>query len=117
MGGSIMTPEKYRDVGMSIARGIGTTAAKMPAGTFLIAAMGSLAASAALRWAGKKSLAIVVGELMPTILLFTLYRKTAHRMAWPPFQQELRPGSPRWEGPPQEPVTNASAAATPGVPL
>jgi hypothetical protein len=112
-----MRSQKQNKVTAAVVRGIGTAAARMPAGSFLLAALGSLAASAAFRWAGKRGLALVAGELIPTFLLFSLYRKMAPRMSWPGFQHELRPGSAKWEGPSEEPAANVSAAATPGVPL
>jgi hypothetical protein len=48
---------------------------RLPSSAFLTAAIGSMAASALLRWAGKKELALFIGEWVPTILIMGVYNK------------------------------------------
>ena len=49
--------------------------AKLPSSGFLAAAVGSMAVSAILRLAGKKEMALFIGEWVPTILILGVYNK------------------------------------------
>jgi hypothetical protein len=110
-----MKADIEKEIGSTLVRAAERAASTLPSSTFLIAAVGSLAASAVLRWAGKKGFAMVVGELIPTLVLVTLYRKFAAGMSSSSSRRGL-PGA-RGEGLPQQAAANLSAAATPGVPL
>ena len=48
---------------------------QLPSSGFLAVALGSMALSAVLRLAGKKELALFIGEWVPTILIMGVYNK------------------------------------------
>jgi hypothetical protein len=52
----------------------------VPSGAFLTAAIATMATSAVLRWAGKKELALFVGEWAPAILVMSVYNKIAKQI-------------------------------------
>jgi hypothetical protein len=58
-----------------IARTIEEQTAKLPSDTFLWAALGSMAVSAALQIAGNQKTSIFIGQWAPSFLLLGLYNK------------------------------------------
>jgi len=71
MEGTFTTPHTEGPV----ARRIEEETSRIPSDTFLWAAVGSIAASAALRAFGKGEAAIFVGQWAPTLLILGLYNK------------------------------------------
>ena len=59
---------------------IETHTKKVPSGAFLTAALATMATSAVLRWAGKKELALFIGEWAPAILVMGVYNKMVKHM-------------------------------------
>ena len=59
-----------------VAESIERITAKLPSDIFLWAALGSIAASLAIRMAGNKEDAIFVGAWAPTFLILGTYNKT-----------------------------------------
>lgn len=59
----------------SVARAIEYQTAKLPSDTFLWAAVGSIAASLALRLMNKRDESLFVGQWAPTFLVLGLYNK------------------------------------------
>jgi hypothetical protein len=68
-----ITPPEHEE-GM-VARAIEQQTAKLPSDIFLWLAAGSIAASAALKMAGRDKDAIFVGQWPPTFLILGLYNK------------------------------------------
>jgi hypothetical protein len=58
-----------------VARTIEEQTAKLPSDTFLWAALGSMAVSAALQIAGNKKTSLFIGQWAPSFLLLGLYNK------------------------------------------
>jgi len=58
-----------------VAKTIEHETAKLPSDTFLWLAIGSMAASAAFKIAGKSQEAVFVGQWAPAFLLFGIYNK------------------------------------------
>ena len=58
-----------------VAKAIEEQTAKLPSDLFLWAALGSIAVSASLRMAGKKSASTFVGQWVAPFLLFGIYDK------------------------------------------
>jgi hypothetical protein len=58
-----------------VARSIEEQTAKLPSDLFLWAALGSVFASAALQFAGRRGGSLFVGQWAPTILVLGLYNK------------------------------------------
>jgi fatty acid desaturase len=58
-----------------VARSIEQQTAKLPSDTFLWAAVGAMAGSAAMQIAGRQHLSLFVGQWVPTLLLFGVYTK------------------------------------------
>lgn len=58
-----------------VARSIEQQTAKLPSDTFLWAALGAMAGSAALQIAGRQHLSLFLGQWVPTMLLFGVYNK------------------------------------------
>src|SRR5258707_10799070 len=58
-----------------IAGAIESQTSQLPSSGFLAVALGSMALSAVLRLAGKKELALFIGEWVPTILIMGVYNK------------------------------------------
>ena len=58
-----------------IARTIEEQTAKLPSDTFLWAALGSMAVSAALQMAGNQKTSLFIGQWAPSFLLLGLYNK------------------------------------------
>jgi hypothetical protein len=63
-----------------LARTIEQQTAKLPSDTFLWAAMGSIAASLALKIVGRDKDALFVGQWAPTFLIFGLYNKLVKQL-------------------------------------
>lgn len=63
-----------------IARTIEDQTAKLPSDTFLWAAFGSIAVSAAFQVAGNKNAAVFVGQWAPTLLILGLYNKLVKQL-------------------------------------
>ena len=59
----------------SVAKAIEQQTAKLPSDLFLWAAIGSIAASAALHLTGNKNGSVFVGQWAPTLLILGLYNK------------------------------------------
>ncbi len=70
--GTFVQPEKTEG---PVARAIEDYTAKLPSDTFLWAAVGSMAASWALRAFGRESASNFVGQWAPTLLILGLYNK------------------------------------------
>lgn len=58
-----------------VARSIEEQTAKLPSDTFLWAALGSMAVSAALQLAGNQKTSLFIGQWAPSFLLLGLYNK------------------------------------------
>lgn len=58
-----------------VARSIEQQTAKLPSDTFLWAALGAMAGSAAMQIAGRQQLSLFLGQWVPTMLLFGVYNK------------------------------------------
>jgi len=58
-----------------LARTIEQQTAKLPSDTFLWAALGSMAVSAALQFAGNQKTSLFIGQWAPSFLLLGLYNK------------------------------------------
>jgi hypothetical protein len=67
------TTHRYQEG--KVATAIETQTAKLPSDTFLWAAGGSIAASLALKMAGRDRDALFVGQWAPTLLILGLYNK------------------------------------------
>jgi len=63
-----------------VARSIEQQTAKLPSDTFLWAAVGAMAASAALQISGRQHVSIFVGQWAPTLLIFGLYNKLVKQL-------------------------------------
>jgi hypothetical protein len=63
-----------------VARGIEEQTAKLPSDTFLWLAIGSMAASATFKLAGKSHEALFVGQWAPAFLLFGVYNKLVKQL-------------------------------------
>jgi hypothetical protein len=64
----------------SLAKAIEEQTAKLPSDTFLWLAIGSMAASAAFKIAGKSHEAVFVGQWAPAFLLFGIYNKLVKQL-------------------------------------
>jgi hypothetical protein len=69
-----------------VAQAIERRTAKLPSDTFLWAAVGSMAVSAAFQMKGNRSAGMFVGQWAPTILILGLYNKLVKQL-----------GSDRWQ--------------------
>jgi hypothetical protein len=67
--------------------------AKVPSLVYLGLAVGSMAASAALMFSGRRQLANFVGQWAPSILVIGLYNKLAKELALPQREGVARIGS------------------------
>jgi hypothetical protein len=63
-----------------IAKQIEAKSARLPSDTFLWAAMGAMATSAALQIAGSKQASLFVGQWVPVFLLFGIYNKLVKQL-------------------------------------
>ena len=63
-----------------LARSIEEQTAKLPSDTFLWAALGSIAASLALKLSGRGKDALFVGQWAPTFLILGLYNKLVKQL-------------------------------------
>ncbi len=64
----------------TVAKTIEEQTAKLPSDLFLWAAMGSIATSAALHFAGNKNTSVFVGQWAPTFLLLGIYNKLVKQL-------------------------------------
>lgn len=62
------------------ARSIEQRTAKLPSDTFLWAAVGSMAVSAASQMMGNKQVSLFIGQWAPTILIMGLYNKLVKQL-------------------------------------
>ncbi|APR88224.1 hypothetical protein A7982_13573 [Minicystis rosea] len=69
-----MHPEKLRHEGKVTTR-IEERTARIPSGTYLGLAIGSMIASAAFQLAGKKTTANFIGQWVPSLLVIGMYNK------------------------------------------
>ena len=67
------TPAKIKEGAM--AKQIEEQTAQIPSDAFLWSAVGAMAVSLTLKLAGKKSLALFIGQWAPSFLLFGIYNK------------------------------------------
>lgn len=63
-----------------VARSIEEQTAKLPSDTFLWAAIGSMAVSAAFHMNGNKDASVFIGQWAPTILILGLYNKLVKQL-------------------------------------
>ncbi len=74
-GMGIDQDEAYQQREGGLARPIERFTAKLPSDLFLWAAVGSIAASLGLQFAGRKHRSLFVGQWAPTFLILGLYNK------------------------------------------
>ena len=74
------TMERQQHSEGQVARAIEKQTAKLPSDTFLWAAVGSMAVSAALQASGKQHASVFVGQWAPTLLIFGLYNKLVKQL-------------------------------------
>jgi len=63
-----------------VAKAIEQQTARLPSDTFLWAAFGAMATSAALQMAGNKQASLFVGQWAPAFLLFGVYNKLVKQL-------------------------------------
>jgi hypothetical protein len=63
-----------------VAKAIEEQTSRLPSDTFLWAALGAMASSAALQMAGNKHASLFVGQWAPAFLLFGLYNKLVKQL-------------------------------------
>jgi hypothetical protein len=74
----VMTPREHREG--TVARTIEQQTAKLPSDTFLWLAGGSIATSLTLKFMGRDTDALFVGQWAPTFLILGLYNKIVKEM-------------------------------------
>ena len=74
-----------------VARAIENQTAKLPSDTFLWAAIGSIAASAALQLMGNKQASVFVGQWAPTLLILGVYNKLVKQLGSDDRDAKARP--------------------------
>jgi hypothetical protein len=72
---NIMETKSYGQPEDPVTGAIESQTSKLPSSGFLAFAIGAMAASALLRVAGKKELALFIGEWVPSILIMGVYNK------------------------------------------
>ena len=63
-----------------VAKAIEAQTARLPSDTFLWAAFGAMATSAALQMAGNKQASLFIGQWAPAFLLFGVYNKLVKQL-------------------------------------
>lgn len=63
-----------------VAKAIEEQTARLPSDTFLWAALGAMATSAALQVAGQKQASLFIGQWAPAFLLFGVYNKLVKQL-------------------------------------
>jgi hypothetical protein len=71
---------RYEQTEGKVAKAIERQTSKLPSDTFLWAAVGSMVASAALHFGGKKPSSVFVGQWAPTLLILGLYNKLVKQL-------------------------------------
>ena len=72
-----------------IARTIERQTARLPSDTFLWAAVGSMAVSAASQLMGNRQVSLFIGQWAPTILILGLYNKLVKQLGSDRFETAL----------------------------